>query len=235
MLNAVTNRLPAAPQPRLLTPSEISTLVRTARRARRWSQEALAASAMVTPRTVQRIEAAEATDIQSRMGVARALGIPVEWLIEPQVWVTPDQADEEAERQRAEARRDHHLLPARQATGKRVMEGIAQAGAMASGQAASLAIAQETAGTWAALLDLVRDCLDAFDELSHADRLDLESTIDEHLAALSEAGVSVVLATRRGVWRSASAAPGFPVTALYLMAVVRGAEPSEVAIPKEGG
>jgi ribosome-binding protein aMBF1 (putative translation factor) len=76
MLNAVTDRPFHTRKPRLLTPSEVGQLVRVARKSRRWSQEALAAEASVTHRTVQRIEAGEPSDLQTRRGVARAL-VPV--------------------------------------------------------------------------------------------------------------------------------------------------------------
>lgn len=79
MLDAVTADLPPSfRSPRLLTPEDLGSLVKANRRARRWSQEVLAAEAKVTPRTVQRIEAGEPSDLQSRRGVARPLAIPPE-------------------------------------------------------------------------------------------------------------------------------------------------------------
>ena len=39
-----------------------------------WSQEALAASANLTPRTIQRIEAGEPSSIATRRSLARGLG-----------------------------------------------------------------------------------------------------------------------------------------------------------------
>jgi transcriptional regulator with XRE-family HTH domain len=233
MLDAVTGRLPSSREPRLLTPAEVAQLVRTARKARRWSQEALAAEASVTHRTVQRIEAGEPSDLQTRRGVARALGLSEAWLTEPHVWLTNEELAEEHRRMREEASRTHHLLPAQRVDGRALIDLLARCEAFADGQAPELEMSRETWGAWAAFLDLVRDCLDGIEDLAMTDRLDVADNFDATLAALATNGVSVVAATRRSAWWFGAASQGITVTALYLSACRLGAEPTELAVPKE--
>jgi len=57
-----------------LPPNILGFWTRCIRTTMHWSQEALAASANLTPRTIQRIEAGEQSSITTRRSLARGLG-----------------------------------------------------------------------------------------------------------------------------------------------------------------
>jgi transcriptional regulator with XRE-family HTH domain len=229
----VTDRPLHTRKPRLLTPSEVGQLVRVARKSRRWLQEALTAEASVTHRTVQRIEAGEPSDLQTRRGVARALSVPEAWLTEPQVWLTHEELTEEHRRMRKDASRTHHLLPAQRVDGHALVGLLAHYQAFADGEAEGLEMSRNTRANWAAFLDLVWDGLDGIEDLTITNRLDVADSYDEMLASLRADGLSVVAATWRGTWHFVGGSNGMVVTALYLSACHLDAEPAELAVPRE--
>ena len=75
------------------SPEELSALILAYREAHGWSQEVLAELAGLTSRTVQRVEAAEPSSLDTRRALARAFGLEdIDTFTRPREFMTPEGA-----------------------------------------------------------------------------------------------------------------------------------------------
>jgi transcriptional regulator with XRE-family HTH domain len=91
-----------------MTPGEVGLLVKLYREAMEWSQETLAELSGLTVRTIQRVEAAQPSSLDTRRALARGFQIPdLDVFSKPNPFPTP----EELEQQKADFDRQYGVEP----------------------------------------------------------------------------------------------------------------------------
>jgi transcriptional regulator with XRE-family HTH domain len=219
--------------PRLLTPAELALVVRGQRRLRGWSQDALATTARITVRTLQRVERGEPSDIQTRRGLARAFGAPdIDTFNRPSVFPTIEEAQERERQEREAFERDYAKLPAEPMDGRALVRLADECQAFQID--AAFVLPREAERLWAELTDYLRDLIDG--ELSAVDKLDFAGDLGDRLAELARLGVTVRGARRscRVTFGTGAEASSMPLTVGYVVACPAGSEPREIAVSKRG-
>jgi transcriptional regulator with XRE-family HTH domain len=101
-----------------MTPPEVGFLVKRYRDAMEWSQETLAELSRLTVRTIQRVEAGQPSNLDTRRALARGFQIPdLDVFSKP----NPFPTSEELEKQKADFDRQYLVLDAHIADGRTIM------------------------------------------------------------------------------------------------------------------
>lgn len=218
-----------------LSPSLLGFWIRCLRTTQHWSQEALAAAAGLTARTIQRIEAGEPSTITTRRSLARALGYD-----DPDVFENPSFAgavrhliETAQDQQLAADYPDHMPLPAQPATTGEALTGLIDV-AQSFIFDYAVDLATNLRDEAASLFDLIQDYADIWGELSHGDRRRAASELGQALADLREQGATAVIATRHtsivgSFWPDKTP---LPITIGYLSLLPAGREVAQLMVPK---
>lgn len=218
-----------------LTPSLLGFWTRCLRTTQHWSQDALAAASGLTTRTIQRIEAGEASTITTRRSLARGLGYD-----NPDVFDDPEfvrmvrQFIDVAQGQKVKDEYSDHIpLPA---------SPIANGDALGRLIGASEAyvfnydddLPQEAKEQAASLFDMMQDYGDIWRELTHADRLKAGTEFDEALQEFEGQGLRAYSATRstKTVGATWLDQKPLPITIGYLTVVEADREIGQLMVPK---
>lgn len=217
------------------SPALLGFWTRCLRTTQPWSQEALAAAAGLTTRTIQRIEAGEPSSITTRRSLARALGYD-----EPDVFENPAFAgtvrqfiETAHDQQLAANYPDHMPVPAQPATTGADLAGLineAHSFVFDCADDLSADVTKEAAS----LFDLIQDYADIWGELSHSDRRQGGAELDRALAELRAQGAAAFIATRRTsivgtFWQDKTP---LPITIGYLTLLPAEREIAQLMVPK---
>ncbi len=219
-----------SPETRTLTPDEIGRVVRAFRDEFGWSQETLAELAGITSRTVQRLEAGQPSNLDTRRAVARAFDFEdLDWLNKP--FPFPDEAELRARHEAFE--REHLVLDAKPVDGRGLMATLVDHGC--NGIAAT-GLSELPAGVreaFAAALDFLRECMDVSDVAPRSELLGYGDTIEEILAPLREQGFVIAVATRTTRITGEGWKQPLPLSIVYLAAAPADAPPSKIAVSRK--
>ena len=218
-----------------MTPGQVGLLVKLYRDAMGWSQETLAELSSVTVRTIQRIEAGQPSSLDSRRAIARGFEIPdLDVFCKP----VPFPTAAELEEQKAAFDRDHVVLDAVRADGRKVISLLLDSpGTAAIGPGTTADLPRPAQDAYAAILDFTRDCMDVADVASRTEMLGYGDTLDEMLATLHHAGYCLCAARRDTSMTNKGWADPTPmaVSITYLVAARIDAPPSKLAVSRKLG
>lgn len=218
-----------AQQPRLLTPEELSMVVKLHRELRHWSQEQLGELSGLSTRTIQRVEGGKPSDLDTRRALARAFEIEdIDAFNKPYVIPTADELKVAKEK----FDKENISLPALPLNTGKELAGLVELASMDMSTPA-FELSREADECFAELIDYFRDYRDCADMYSQRDKFAVYDDLQKHIDALKILGVSLRYATRKmAVKGDAPDAKPLPVTALYVIAFPLGKEPTEFATPR---
>ena len=218
-----------------MTPDQVGMLVKLYRDAMGWSQETLAELSGVTVRTVQRIEAGQPSSLDSRRAIARGFEIPdLDVFSKPMPFPTAAELEE----RKAAFDRDHVVLDAVRADGRKVISLLLDSpGNAAIGPGSTVDLPSPAQDAYAAILDYLRDCMDVADVASRTEMLGYGDFLDELLVPLREAGYCLCAARRDTSVTSKGWVNPTPmaVSITYLVAAPIDAPPSKLAVARKLG
>jgi transcriptional regulator with XRE-family HTH domain len=218
-----------------MTPAEVGMLVKIYRDAMEWSQETLAELSGVTVRTVQRIEAGQPSSIDSRRALARGFEIPdMDVFCKPMPFPTA----EELEEQKAAFDREHLVLDATKADGRKAISLLMDSpGYGAIGPGSTVDLPPPAQDAYAAILDYVRDCMDIADVASRTEMLGYGDFLDELLVPLHSSGYCLCAARRDTSVTNKKWSDPTPMSLsiTYLIAAPIDAPPSKLVVSRKLG
>jgi transcriptional regulator with XRE-family HTH domain len=221
-----------------LPPNILGFWIRMVRTAANLSQDALAAAAGVTERTVQRIEAGENISVQSRRSLARGLGYDDPNIFDDSAFIATVSGLVEslrAEAIRAEQDRypDHLKIEATATVSGADLANLIEA-ADASIFQCDEGASDDTRIEAATLFDNLRDWGDLWSELSYSDKLKAQKSFSAALNSLSKHSLRGYQARRVG--RLVGGAPAgrapIPFTVVYFALVPDDQELTYLLVPK---
>lgn len=227
------NTTEAATQMRQISPKELAAYVTIFRKTQGWTQETLAEISRLTVRTVQRVENAEPSSLDTRRALARAFRIAdIDIFNKTYDFKSPEQIRVEAE----EFRKTHLLLDVSIAINGKHLADLAEQLTMYVFQQPD-EVSPEVANSAAALFDDMKDYGDIINELSFTDKLSTHNSLSKYVATLKEAGFSVCYASRATaiVGKAWTDKTPMPVTIGYVFVARSGQEPKQIAVPKALG
>jgi transcriptional regulator with XRE-family HTH domain len=221
-----------------LDPKTLGFWAKCIREASHWSQEAVAASAGLDVRTIQRIEAGKSASITTRRALARGLGYENQDIFQDPTFIATAYGllnDLQAgNRERLEAQfPDHMRLPV-----TRVASGDAL-GSLADVSEATLLNADESLSPEAkeiaaSLFDYLRDIVDISADASFSDKLAYTKDMDAMLRSLEGLGTAVYSAIRSTKMAGAfwTYKTPIPITIGYLTVVPSDRSITEIMVPR---
>lgn len=216
-------------KPRNLTPQELAGLVKVFRNMRGWSQEQLAEISGLSARTVQRVEEAVPSSLDTRRALAVAFGFDdVDAFNKP--YVIPTAEEIAAEKERFDKERVT-LKAARIESGKQLAGLAANANAWMFSEGVDLSGPAEEA--FAGLSDYCREFAECKELYSATDRLSVHEALDTYLASLTAEGICLAAATRSAMLGVQPSSPGVRVDILYVVAFAEDAVPQNFAVQKQ--
>lgn len=221
-----------------LPPNILGFWTKCIRTTMHWSQEALAASANLTPRTIQRIEAGEQVSITTRRGLARGLGYENPDIFEDPEFITTV-LKLIGDMQGLKVEDFHKQFPDHiPVATRRVENGEALAALVGSSEASLLhcddEVSLEGKRQAAHLFDYMRDLVDIWDDISFSDRLSYTQEMEKMVRDLESLGVHVHEAARstKMVGANWDDKTPIPLTIGYLVAVPKDKEIKQLMVPK---
>jgi transcriptional regulator with XRE-family HTH domain len=218
---------------RPLTPEEIGRIVRTVRTMKGWTQETLAELSGLQTRTIQRVEQGQPSSLDTRQALARGFGFDdLDYFNALRSFPT----EEELQEQKAAFERDYLLLDARAVNGRELLvlmqDGSGYHAICTMNVAELPRVAQDA---FAAIVDLVRDCMDIFDVASHTEILGYGDILDESIAELKSAGFCLCAAFRDTKITNKSWVNQTPLDwrIAYLLAAPKDQPPTKVAVARK--
>jgi transcriptional regulator with XRE-family HTH domain len=205
-------------------PTEIAFLVSTFRQAHGWSQEVLAELAGVTPRTVQRVEAAEPSSLDTRRALSRAFGMDdIDAFNRPHEMTTP----EGAEKARREFDEKFEVIETEPVTGRKLVAFIASATPFRALHPGSVGSPpREIEDLYARIMDYLADIMDIAAIAGHVEMLGYGDEVEGRIAEMRTLG-----------WDVASGITGTTVAGLktqivYVIAQPVGGGTRHLAVPR---
>jgi len=218
----------ATTEPRQLTTTELSALVKAFREVRLWSQEQLAEISGLSTRTVQRVEEGKTSSLDTRRALAGAFGFEdIDAFNKPYVIPTSEQMA--AEKVRFEKERVT-LKAVLLESGKQLGKLVEGTSANMFSEAADMPYAAEEC--FAQLIDYCREYSDCSDLYSAIDKLGVYAELDDMLADLAKNGFTLVGATREVMIKALGSGPGVQVNIVYVVAFPKGQEAENLAVPR---
>lgn len=223
----------------VLDPKTLGFWAKCIREASHWSQEAVAASAGLDVRTIQRIEAGKSVSITTRRALARGLGYENQDIFQDPTFIATvhgllnDLQAGNRERFEAQFPDDMRLPVTRVADGDALgrLADISEA-TLLNADESLLPEAKEIA---ASLFDYLRDIVDISAEASFLDKLAYSREMDTMLRSLEGLGASVYSAIRTtkmvgAFWTDKTP---IPITIGYLTAVPSDRPITEIMVPRQ--
>ena len=178
---------------RLLTAAELALIIASQRAERGWSQETLAELAGVNVRTIQRVEKAEPSTIDTRRALARAFEWPDLDIFNKQ-WPIPNEERLKSEQDRIE-RETVAVAVETVTTGRALREFAERAESWMLSQMGE--IGNEAAIILAELQDYFTDYGDINDCYSATQKLDVNADFQGMIDRLAAHGIGIVAGMRR--------------------------------------
>ena len=180
-------------EPRPLTPAELAAIIVTYRHANGWSQEQLADISGLTVRTIQRVEKAEPSSIDTKRALARAFEVEdIDAFNKPHSFKTAEQMLKDAEEFKAK----NMLLDAIHATSGKQLGELAEQMNMHH-MTIPDGIAVEAATDLAGLYDNLRDYCDVSGHYGFTQKVEFYGFLDELVATIRKHGLSICYGVRR--------------------------------------
>jgi transcriptional regulator with XRE-family HTH domain len=212
---------------------EIAAFVKVFRTNQGWSQETLAELSGLTVRTVQRVENAEPSSIDTRRALARAFRLE-----DMDIFNRADalKSDEQLRKETEEFERTYLKLDTTIATTGRQLAEFAEGVTMYVFQNAE-GCSKEAEKVCASLFDYLREYGDCDELYSFTQKLGVYTDISEYLENLRRAGFSACFAVRHTkiVGSNWANKTPMPVSIGYLSIFPLGDEPKQIAVPKALG
>jgi hypothetical protein len=189
----------------------------------------------LTVRTIQRVEAGQPSNLDTRRALALGFQIPdLDVFSKP----NPFPTSEELEKQKADFDRQYLVLDAYIADGRTIMAMLIEKqghGAIGPGSTVELPPAAQDA--FATILDYVRDCMDVADVASRREMLGYGDEVDTHIAELRATGHCLCMAARS---TSITSKPWpnptpMPLDVAYLVVAPIDAPPAKIVVPHKLG
>jgi transcriptional regulator with XRE-family HTH domain len=215
---------------RPLTPNEIAALVVTYRQTNGWSQEQLSDISGVTVRTVQRVEKAEPSSVDTKRALARAFELEdIDIFNRGHSFKTAEQMQKDAE----DFQERNLMLDAVHATSGKQLADLSEEMTMHNFTIPD-GLPAETATDMAALYDNMRDYGDVHDHHGFGEKVGFHGILDDLVDSIRKQGFSICYGVRRTKLTNDSwiNKTPWPVTIGYVFAVPVGSEPKLVAVPK---
>lgn len=217
-------------QPRLLTPEELAMVVRMFREMRQWSQEQLSEISGLSGRTIQRVEQADPSSLDTRRALALAFGFEdIDAFSKP--YVIPTEEERKAEKEKFD--RENITLKALPLDKGRQLAELAETCSMDLTSPA-FELSREAEEQLADLTDYFRDYRDVHECYSQRSKLEVHDDFQGFIDRLRDLEVSLRYATRKVVIKAATPdAQPMKTTVCIIAAFPLGKEPSEFATPRE--
>jgi transcriptional regulator with XRE-family HTH domain len=216
---------------RPLTPAELSAIIKDLRQQRGWTQDQLAAISGRQERTIQRVEAGEPSDLDTRRALAGAFDLSdIDIFNKP--WPIPNAQRLKAETERIE--RETVAVSIVKFTSGRQVRELAESG-QASAFDSIIELPSEAEHVWAEMQDYFRDYGDVDDCCSAVQKLDVNKDFQRMIDDLKAHGLAVGGGVRRVKVASlldATITP-FPVSVTYLVIGPEKAFPASVRVPRK--
>jgi transcriptional regulator with XRE-family HTH domain len=216
---------------RLLAPAELGKFIKALRDMNKWSQATLAEIALVTERTIQRVENGEPSSLDTRRALARAFGHEDLDVFDKPL---PLPNVEKSRTYVAELEKTTVVIPITRIGDAHTLRTMTE-GAESS---ATEEIGEVSAGArsaFASIVDYLRDYNDIHDLYSMSQRLELDRDIEALLRTISDEGAAVGAGLRHARVRFKSdAAKCEPMnwTNVYFVLAPNAALPSNIRVPK---
>lgn len=177
-------------QPRLISPAELAIICQMQRTARGWSQDTLAELTGLTVRTVQRVEAGQPSNPETRRALARVFGADdIDTFNKPHAHLTPEEFEAQERERKEDFERKYVTLDVAPMTGRgiaRLGEGVHAACVELSD---TLAARKDVEDVFAELKNYVRDFMDVADEVGAGDRLTMGDEMERMVGDLRSPGL----------------------------------------------
>ena len=213
------------------TPEFIAGIMRNFREKSKWSQEQLAEIAKVNIRTIQRMEKALPSSLDSRRAVAGAFGFKNIDVFEAPL-VVPD--EEAINTQQSEFKETHLQFSAKKISSGKEMSILAENSQMdITDKSCDMSPAAEL--YLAALIDNFRDYRECISEMTESDKINLYKVFQKHIDELSKESVALVYANANVPikWGDDVKAKPLKHSVVYFVVAGVGREPETIAIPKD--
>jgi transcriptional regulator with XRE-family HTH domain len=182
---------------RRFTPAEIAMMVKLWRAHLNWSQEALAAEANVTTRTLQRAESGEKVSDAILVRIAKALGMnEPDALTKVRLIESLDEMERRVRAETAEFEKKNWLVPSTcAASGHELMQWLL---GISAWNHSTDDLQGDVVDHASALLDLIGDIV-LFDpnDLSPSDRIEMAQSMDVHVKRLTAHGLKITICNHR--------------------------------------
>jgi transcriptional regulator with XRE-family HTH domain len=209
------------------SPEQLACLVSLFRQAHGWSQETLAELAGVTPRTVQRVEAAEPTNLDTRRALARAFAIEdIDTFNRPHEMSTPDGAA----RAKQDFDRRFTVVETERADGRTLVTAIAASGPYRAIHTGAVGRPpREVEDLYARIADFLQDVMNVADVAGRVEVLGYGDEVEGRIAEMRGFGWELASGSRK-----VDVSPArLPTEITYVLAIPAGAGNRHVAVPKE--
>lgn len=220
---------------RLPTPAEVGLAIEMMRNMLEWSQETLAELSGLNVRTIQRAEAGQPSSIDTPRAIARAFGCEeLDFFKRPVISTSP----ETLRAQKEAFDRDHLVLNAEVVDGRGIVRRLLDArGFHAIGPGSTVALPPDVEDAYAAVLDLLRDCMDVADEASRTEMLGYGDTIGKLAEPLRTAGFCMLAAAREVRLTSGEGQGTLPMltTIIYVIAAPTDGAPKHIVVRRQVG
>jgi transcriptional regulator with XRE-family HTH domain len=220
---------------RPLTPAELADIIKELRKQRGWTQDQLAHVSGRKERTIQRVEAGEPSDLDTRRALARAFEWPdIDIFNKP--WPIPNAQLLKAEIERIE-RETVPVSIVRFTSGRQVRELAEGEGRMKGcGFICTIELPSEAELVWAEIQDYFRDYGDGgYECFSAVEKLEVNKNFQRMIDDLKTHGLVVGGGVRRVKWASPfnPTSPPIPISLIYLVIGSEKAFPTSVRVPRK--
>ena len=212
---------------RPLTPAELAGIIKELRKQRGWTQDQLAHISGRKERTIQRVEAGQPSDLDTRRALARAF----EWRdidIFNKPWPIPN-----ADRLERIERETVPVSIVRFTSGRQVRE-LAESGGLSAFNS-FIELPSEAELVWAEMQDYFRDYGDGYDCFSEVKKLDVNKDFQRMMDDLKTLGLAVGGGVRRVKLTSLydPTSTPLPLSIMYLVIGPEKAFPTSVRVPRK--
>ncbi len=198
-----------------------------------WSQETLAEISELTARSIQRTEAGQQVNTDTKRAIARAFGCDdLNFLMQPITVSSP----EKLEAQKVAFDRNHLVLDVEPVDGRGIIHRLLDAeGFRAIGPGNIVELPRPVEDAYAAVLDFVRDCMDVMDVARRAEMLGYGDHLDELMEPMRAAGFCLLVASREVNLSSVTGPEAKPLltTILYVVAGPLAHLPKQIFVPRQ--
>ena len=215
---------------RPISASELALLVAWTRNSRGWTQETLAELSQLTVRTIQRVENAEPSSVDTRRALARAFEVKdIDAFNKPHTMPSLEKVKREA----AEFAEEYLTLPVSIASSGKELLDLADEMKMHMFEQPD-GVSGEVAKSVADLFDYLKGYGDVEHDYSYAEKLEIHKHLDEHVQRINKTGFSVCYARRstKIVGKDWVNKTPWPVVIGYVVVKKQGEEPKHMAVRK---